>query len=101
MSTTNITILYYYVHFDFTKFAIFGDPVLRHQLKLRSVQHVMYTVLLVSVLTVRIFEYNCIVCSYQQELKYDQKYNTNNIPYVYVYVISTAATAIVEVLVRT
>jgi hypothetical protein len=49
--TTNV---YYYVHFDFTKFAIFGDPVLR-QLELRSV-HVMYTVLLVSVLTVRIFE---------------------------------------------
>ena len=52
------TIVYYsYVHFDFTKFAIFDDPVLR-QLELRSV-HVMYTVLLVSVLTVRIFEYNC------------------------------------------
>ncbi len=63
--TTNV---YYYVHFDFTKFAIFGDPVLR-QLELRSV-HVMYTVLLVTVLTVRIFEYNCkirlwtVVCSY-------------------------------------
>ena len=62
------TIVYYYVHFDFTKFAIFDDPVLR-QLELRSV-HVMYTVLLVSVLTVRIFEYNCktrvwtVVCSY-------------------------------------
>ncbi len=58
----------YYVHFDFTKFAIFGDPVLR-QLELRSV-HVMYTVLVVTVLTVRIFEYNCkirlwtVVCSY-------------------------------------
>ncbi len=51
------TIIYYYVHFDFTKFAIFDDPDLR-QLELRSV-HVMYTVLLVSVLTVRIFEYNC------------------------------------------
>ena len=51
------TIVYYYVHFDFTKFAIFGDPVLS-QLELRSVR-VMYTVLLVSVLTVRIFEYNC------------------------------------------
>ncbi len=53
--------------FDFTKFAIFGDPVLR-QLELRSV-HVTYTVLLVNVLTVRIFEYNCktrvwtVVCS--------------------------------------
>ena len=46
------TIVYYYVHFDFTKFAIFGDPVLS-QLELRSVR-VMYTVLLVSVLTVRI-----------------------------------------------
>ncbi len=62
------TILYYYIHFDFTKFAIFGDPVLR-ELELRSV-HVMYTVLLVTVLTVRIFEYNCkirlwtVVCSY-------------------------------------
>ena len=62
------TIVYYYVHFDFTKFVIFDDPVLR-QLELRSV-HVMYTVLLVSVLTVRIFEYNCkirvwtVVCSY-------------------------------------
>ena len=43
------TIVYYYVHFDFTKFAIFGDPVLS-QLELRSVHHVMYTgVLLVSV----------------------------------------------------
>ena len=51
------TIVYYYVHFDFTKFAIFDDPVLR-QLELRSV-HVMYTVLLVRMLTVRIFEYNC------------------------------------------
>ncbi len=65
---TTTTIVYYYVHFDFTKFAIFGDPVLR-QLELRSVQ-VMYTVLLVTVLTVRIFEYNCkirlwtVVCSY-------------------------------------
>ena len=63
------TIVYYYVHFDFTKFAIFDDPDLR-QLELRSVHHVMYTVLLVSVLTVRIFEYNCkirvwtVVCSY-------------------------------------
>ena len=63
------TIVYYYVHFDFTKFAIFGDPVLS-QFELRSVHHVMYTVLLVSVLTVRIFEYNCktrvwtVVCSY-------------------------------------
>ena len=62
------TIIYYYVHFDFTKFAKFGDPVLS-QLELRSVR-VMYTVLLVSVLTVRIFEYNCktrvwtVVCSY-------------------------------------
>ncbi len=62
------TILYYYIHFDFTKFAIFGDPVLR-QLELRSV-YVMYTVLLVTVLTVRIIEYNCkirlwtVVCSY-------------------------------------
>ena len=62
------TIVYYYVHFDFTKFAIFGDPVLR-QLELRSL-HVRYTVLLVNVLTVRIFEYNCktrvwtVVCSY-------------------------------------
>ncbi len=66
--TTTTTIVYYYVHFDFTKFAIFDDPDLR-QLELRSV-HVMYTVLLVSVLTVRIFEYNCkirvwtVVCSY-------------------------------------
>ena len=51
------TIIYYYVHSDFTKFAIFGDLILR-QLELRSV-HVMYTVLLVNVLTVRIFEYNC------------------------------------------
>ncbi len=62
--TTNV---YYYVHFDFTKYPIFGEPVLR-QLELRSV-HVMYTVLLVTVLTVRIFEYNCkirlwtVVCS--------------------------------------
>ena len=62
------TILYYYVHFDFTKFAIFDDPNLS-QLELRS-EHVMYTVLLVRVLTVRIFEYNCktrvwtVVCSY-------------------------------------
>ncbi len=62
------TILYYYIHFDFTKFAIFGDSVLR-QLEMRSV-YVMYTVLLVTVLTVRIFEYNCkirlwtVVCSY-------------------------------------
>ena len=68
MTTTTITIVYYYVHFDFTKFAIFDDPDLR-QLELRSA-HVMYTVLLVSVLTVRIFEYNCktrvwtVVCSY-------------------------------------
>ena len=66
---TTIFIDSYYVHFDFTKFAIFDDPVLR-QLELRSVHHVMYTVLLVSVLTVRIFEYNCkirvwtVVCSY-------------------------------------
>ena len=51
------SIVYYYVHFDFTKFAIFDDPVLR-QLELRSV-HVMYTVLLDNVLTVRIVEYNC------------------------------------------
>ena len=36
---TTTTIIYYYVHFDFTKFAIFGDPFLR-QLELRSV-HVM------------------------------------------------------------
>ena len=62
------TILYYYVHFDFTKIVIFGDSVLS-QLELRS-EHVMYTVLLVRVLTVRIFEYNCktrvwtVVCSY-------------------------------------
>ncbi len=47
------TIVYYYVHFDFTKFAIFDDPDLR-QLELRSVR-VMYTVLLVTVLTVHIF----------------------------------------------
>ena len=52
-------LLLLYVHFDFTnKLTIFGDPVLR-QLELRSV-HVMYTVLLVNVLTVRIFE-NIIV----------------------------------------